>query len=163
MQERVTEYISHDVAYACSYWPWRIVNSNEILYDYGQVHRFLQQHLLSWLEALSWLGRLSSAVTYISQLLLISQVCNTEIRIIVDVSNNFFRATEVLRLRHFSRMQGGLYFRIDTLSTSLLCRCTILLSSSLLSKVYCVKSSTNSVTSCGHIFRMYRCIGVQRF
>ena len=66
--QHITMNIPPDVAYACSYWPLHLVNDEEELYDDGQVHRFLQQHLLHWLEALSWLGRLSGAIAYISQL-----------------------------------------------------------------------------------------------
>lgn len=77
--QQIATKIMPDVAYACSYWPWHIINSGEQLCDNSQVYHFLQQHFLHWLEALSWLSRLSSAVTYISELLSIAQVCCVEV------------------------------------------------------------------------------------
>lgn len=64
----VTSCISPDVAYACRYWVWHVLESKDQLLDNGHVHIFLQEHFLPWLEALSWLGRFSGAIAYISQL-----------------------------------------------------------------------------------------------
>nr|OQO21197.1 hypothetical protein B0A51_14682 [Rachicladosporium sp. CCFEE 5018] len=71
--QQIATKISPDVAYAYSYWPWHVVNSGQQLCDDGQVHRFLQNHFLHWLEALSWIGKLSSAIAYISSLQSITQ------------------------------------------------------------------------------------------
>ena len=67
--EQVEGVIPRDVAYACSYWVFHVIESKQQIKDDGDVHEFLTSHLLHWLEALSWLGRLSNAVAYISDLL----------------------------------------------------------------------------------------------
>ncbi|OQN95054.1 hypothetical protein B0A48_18850 [Cryoendolithus antarcticus] len=53
--------------------PLPAVNSGQQLCDDGQVHRFLLNHFLHWLEALSWIGKLSNAIAYISSLQSITQ------------------------------------------------------------------------------------------
>lgn len=67
-RQTVESCISADIAYACSYWPLHTMQSKQELCDGGQVHQFLQHHFLHWLEALSWLGRLSSVISYMTQL-----------------------------------------------------------------------------------------------
>ena len=67
-KEKIEGCIPADIAYACSYWVLHVVEGRKELRDDDQVHRFLRDHFLHWLEALSWLGRLSSAVPYIRQL-----------------------------------------------------------------------------------------------
>ena len=67
-RQHVTGCISDEAAYACCYWVWHLSKGEETLFDDGQVHHFLRTHFLHWLEALSWLGRLSSTITYISDL-----------------------------------------------------------------------------------------------
>nr|POF14216.1 vegetative incompatibility protein het-e-1 [Quercus suber] len=79
-EQEIKIRISPDVAYACSYWPKHFLKSGEPLLDNSLVHDFLQQHFLHWLEALSWLGKLSSAVAYLSDLLLRARV-----RYVVDL------------------------------------------------------------------------------
>ncbi|KAF2150506.1 WD40 repeat-like protein [Myriangium duriaei CBS 260.36] len=64
----VTQVLPSEVAYACRYWIWHFVQSGHTLDDSSRVYKFLKQHFLHWLEALSWLGRLSIAVGYIIQL-----------------------------------------------------------------------------------------------
>ena len=67
-KQRVTDLIAPDVTYACCYWVWHLMESQENIRDDGLVHTFLKLHFLHWLEALSWLGRLSNVVAYISSL-----------------------------------------------------------------------------------------------
>jgi hypothetical protein len=45
------------VEYACLYWVQHVVASGECIADNDTVHRFLNKHLLHWIEALSWLGK----------------------------------------------------------------------------------------------------------
>ena len=66
--------ITAEVAYACCYWVLHLERSGELIHDNGQVHEFLQSHLLHWLEALGWLGRASDAVLHISTLRSIVEV-----------------------------------------------------------------------------------------
>jgi hypothetical protein len=64
----IEEHIPKDVAYACCYWVYHVLESKQGILDGGEVHEFLATHFLHWLEALSWLGKLSNAVAYISEL-----------------------------------------------------------------------------------------------
>jgi hypothetical protein len=50
------------VAYACCYWVQHVVNSREQINDDGVVLRFLEKHMLHWIEALSWLGKVSDVI-----------------------------------------------------------------------------------------------------
>jgi hypothetical protein len=75
----------HCIEYACSYWVYHLSDhvadsscaemNRGIFSDGGKVHKFLQMHLLHWLEALSLSGRLTDGVLMAQQL-----------RSIVDVS-----------------------------------------------------------------------------
>jgi hypothetical protein len=64
-----------DVQYACLYWTRHLQNSCMQLSDNDQVHRFLQEHLLHWLEALAWIGRTPEGVHMISSLESLTTVC----------------------------------------------------------------------------------------
>lgn len=71
----IDQHISTDVGYACTYWAWHLSKSRRPLLDDCEAHRFLQEHFLHWLEALSWLGRLSQAATHVRDLLSLTKVC----------------------------------------------------------------------------------------
>jgi hypothetical protein len=58
--------------YCCVYWIQHLQKSNTKLYDSGQVYKFLQKHLLHWLEALGWMGKTSEGILAI--LLLEAQI-----------------------------------------------------------------------------------------
>jgi hypothetical protein len=55
-------YLPKELQYACLYWVQHIQNSETQLEDDGQVHVFLQKHLLHWLEALSLMRKTSKGV-----------------------------------------------------------------------------------------------------
>ncbi len=67
-QDAVRTALTDDASYACTYWPLHMLESQEKIVDHGYVHKFLEAHLLHWLEALSWLGRFSMAVAYMTDL-----------------------------------------------------------------------------------------------
>jgi hypothetical protein len=73
----VDEHLSDEVAYACCYWIQHFVSGKEQIKDDGAVHRFLQKHVLHWIEALSWLGKTSDVIYNIAAL-----------RSLIDVSHN---------------------------------------------------------------------------
>lgn len=53
------------IAYACEYWIAHITacpQDSDILSDNGKTHKFLQNHLLHWLEALGWMGKPSEGI-----------------------------------------------------------------------------------------------------
>jgi hypothetical protein len=56
------------VQYACRYWINHLTRSDINLCDNGQIHKFLQQHFLHWLEALSLIGKMSEGVFMITAL-----------------------------------------------------------------------------------------------
>ncbi|KAF3178361.1 hypothetical protein TWF751_001394 [Orbilia oligospora] len=47
--------LTADIAYACRYWVTHLVKAREELQDKGQIHQFLQNYSLEWLEATSFL------------------------------------------------------------------------------------------------------------
>jgi NACHT domain len=58
----IEQNLPPEVQYACLYWVQHIQMSGVPLYDDGQVHCFLQEHLLYWLEALGWMRKVSEGV-----------------------------------------------------------------------------------------------------
>ncbi|KAF7507209.1 hypothetical protein GJ744_010891 [Endocarpon pusillum] len=60
--------LPHEVQYACLYWIQHLEKSEAKLRDDGQVHKFLQEHLLHWLEALNWMQKVSGAIYAINAL-----------------------------------------------------------------------------------------------
>ena len=65
---RVEECLPPEVQYACSYWVSHLQKSGDQVYDEGDVHKFLQTHLLHWFEALSWMGKVSEGILAIIDL-----------------------------------------------------------------------------------------------
>lgn len=53
----ISDALRPEVQYACRYWVYHLTQSQAILSDNGEVHEFLTNHFLHWLEALSWMGR----------------------------------------------------------------------------------------------------------
>jgi hypothetical protein len=56
------------IQYTYCYWVQHLQASNSRLCDNGDIHKFLQKHLLHWLEALSLLGKISEGVLAITSL-----------------------------------------------------------------------------------------------
>jgi hypothetical protein len=46
-----------EIQYACLYWVQHLQRSGSQVHDSEEAHRFLQAHLLYWLEALGWMGK----------------------------------------------------------------------------------------------------------
>jgi hypothetical protein len=59
----VEKCLPRHVQYACRYWVYHFEHSNVELCDNGDVHIFLQNHFLHWLEALSLIGRICDSVS----------------------------------------------------------------------------------------------------
>jgi hypothetical protein len=57
-----------EVQYACLYWVQHLQRSGIQAYDGEEAHRFLQAHLLHWLEALGWMGKTSEGIQAILSL-----------------------------------------------------------------------------------------------
>jgi hypothetical protein len=67
-KDRLDQYLSPELQYACIYWVDHFAKSGVQLRDDDQVHRFLQKHLLHWLEVLGWIGKVSEGVSAIRTL-----------------------------------------------------------------------------------------------
>jgi hypothetical protein len=65
---RIEQNLSSELQYACLYWIQHLEKSGDQLQDNGQVHNFLQEHFLYWLEALGWMGKISEGVHAIASL-----------------------------------------------------------------------------------------------
>jgi hypothetical protein len=65
---RIEHCLPAELQYACRYWVRHLQSSESSLPDNGQVHVFLQEHLLHWLEALSLIKETSEGVLAIISL-----------------------------------------------------------------------------------------------
>jgi hypothetical protein len=80
--QATTSHISNSslpkVAYACEYWIEHLCacpqDFNKTLSDDGKVYRFLQDHLLHWLEAMGVLQKIPEASTALQNLLSVTSV-----------------------------------------------------------------------------------------
>jgi hypothetical protein len=63
-----------EVQYACLYWARHLISSGERLLDDGDVHQFLREHALHWMEAMSWMGKTSEAIEAMTTLESITEV-----------------------------------------------------------------------------------------
>ena len=65
---RIEQYLPPEVQYACLYWIQHLQKSGVQLSDNDYVHRFLKEHFLHWLEALSWMQKVSVGIYTITSL-----------------------------------------------------------------------------------------------
>ncbi|CAG8980065.1 hypothetical protein HYALB_00013390 [Hymenoscyphus albidus] len=65
---RLQQCLPPEVQYACLYWVQHLQRSGSLAYNSDEAHRFLQEHLLHWLEALGWMGRTSEGIQAILSL-----------------------------------------------------------------------------------------------
>ena len=66
---RIQQCLPLELQYACLYWVQHLQRSRARLFDNDPVHRFLQKHLLHWLEALSLIGKASDSIHMVTALL----------------------------------------------------------------------------------------------
>ncbi|KAH8778155.1 hypothetical protein F5882DRAFT_463900 [Hyaloscypha sp. PMI_1271] len=59
---RLQECLPPEVQYACLYWVQHLQRRGSQAYDGDKARRFLQAHLLHWLEALGWMGKISEGI-----------------------------------------------------------------------------------------------------
>jgi hypothetical protein len=64
----IDERLSPTFRYACRYWVHHVQYSMVRIHDDNDVHVFLKQHFLHWLEALSLMNRISEAVGHVGVL-----------------------------------------------------------------------------------------------
>jgi hypothetical protein len=70
----VKECLPPEVQYACLYWVRHLIKSGQQLFDNGDVHQFLCEHALHWMEAMSWMGKTSDAIEAMASLESITEV-----------------------------------------------------------------------------------------
>lgn len=56
-KQKVDGSLKSELQYACLYWIEHLEKSGYEAKDGDHVHKFLQCHLLHWLEALGWMGK----------------------------------------------------------------------------------------------------------
>jgi hypothetical protein len=64
----IENYLPPEVQYACLYWVQHLQRSVSQVHDGDEAHRFLQAHLLHWLEALGWMDKTSEGIQAILSL-----------------------------------------------------------------------------------------------
>ena len=77
---RVERSLPLELQYACLYWIQHLQKGNAQLHNNDQVYKFLQEHLLHWLEALGWMGKISEgvyAITSLESIALVSMLCRS--------------------------------------------------------------------------------------
>jgi hypothetical protein len=60
--EAIEQCLPNELQYACLYWVQHLQKSGARLHDNCQVHKFLQKHLLHWLENLSLMRKTSEGI-----------------------------------------------------------------------------------------------------
>ncbi|KAK6350166.1 hypothetical protein TWF696_006410 [Orbilia brochopaga] len=61
-------YISSELRYACHYWVYHLIKGGHLVVENDHAHKFLQEHLLHWLEAMSHLKLLVEALNAVNAL-----------------------------------------------------------------------------------------------
>lgn len=60
--EDIQRCLSHELQYACLYWIRHLQGSRKQTFNGEAIHRFLREHVLHWMEAMSWMGKTSEAI-----------------------------------------------------------------------------------------------------
>jgi hypothetical protein len=61
-EDCVRQRLDPEAQYSCLYWVSHVARSGRRLTGNDVVHKFLQKHILHWIEAMSWMGKTSEAV-----------------------------------------------------------------------------------------------------
>jgi hypothetical protein len=70
----VQQCLPPEVQYACLYRAKHLIRSGQQLFDDGDIHRFLREHVLHWMEAMSWMGKISEAIEAMTSMELMTKV-----------------------------------------------------------------------------------------
>jgi hypothetical protein len=70
----VQQCLPPEAQYACLYWVRHLISSGQQLFDDGDMHQFLYEHALHWMEAMSWMGKTTEAIEAMALLELITEV-----------------------------------------------------------------------------------------
>ena len=116
-QREIEAAITADVSYACRYWVYHMERSGKKFRDSGEVHVFLEEHFLHWMEALSWLGRLSESLSFVRTLQALTEVSRATYHDAVS-THILLRRNRVSSCQISCTMLAELCYRIDRSSTS---------------------------------------------
>ncbi|OCK81525.1 WD40 repeat-like protein [Lepidopterella palustris CBS 459.81] len=91
VSSKVGQHLTQDVQYACKFWVQHLQRSKVQLRDNDEIHLFLKEHFLHWLEALSLMGRLSDSVLILAVLHNIAkkQDSNSEMQAMIHDARRF--------------------------------------------------------------------------
>jgi hypothetical protein len=67
-EDQIDQCLPAELQYACRYWVQHLQRSSAPLHDDEQVHIFLREHLLHWLEALGLMEKISEGILAITSL-----------------------------------------------------------------------------------------------
>lgn len=67
-RSKIEQCLLPDLQYACCYFVQHLQRSEICLVDDCEVHKFLQKHLLHWLEALSLIGKASDSIQMVADI-----------------------------------------------------------------------------------------------
>lgn len=120
----IEQGLSPEVQYACCYWMDHVQKSGTQLRDNDQVHVFLQEHLLHWLEALGWIGKISDGVHAIAALESFVPVSNVCCSLGRGFANSVYSLVNAQDSGASSTMRSGLCYIIEQRSSRLRSRRT---------------------------------------
>ncbi|KAI4170252.1 MAG: hypothetical protein LQ343_005135 [Gyalolechia ehrenbergii] len=108
----IEDTFSPAVQYACRHWGDHAVRGNLVKNDHGSVHKFLQNHLLHWLECMSVIGRISEAIAALINLASMAEVgdLSAMIYLVLTASSQFQQSSLVYDFIHDCR-RFALHFR----------------------------------------------------
>jgi hypothetical protein len=67
-EQRINESLPADLQYACRFWPYHLQKAGASISDHDDAHKFLLNHFLHWLEALSLIKRLKEGLRMVQML-----------------------------------------------------------------------------------------------
>lgn len=85
-QNRIDACLPPHVRYACLYWVFHLKESQSHILSDDETHRFLNNHLIHWLEALSLLGRVAESGDMVESLLAMADVGDLHQHFSVNIS-----------------------------------------------------------------------------
>jgi WD40 repeat protein len=98
-KDHIAQCIKPELEYACVNWIQHLVKGSTQLHNSDQVHSFLTEHFLHWLEALGWLGKVSEGIQAMS--LLESSVLVSQFQRNVDYRITVMQVKDSGHLRTF--------------------------------------------------------------
>ncbi|KAK6528956.1 hypothetical protein TWF694_004183 [Orbilia ellipsospora] len=108
----IEKYLSPELQYACRYWVYHLRQSGQSLVDNDQVHTFLEEHLLHWLEATSLLNITSELMVAIDNLIYIIDTDNGQVisALVDDIKRFVLRNQRVIGLAPLQTYCSALFF-----------------------------------------------------